>query len=159
MRLAYRIVRERFASAAFTGEGAALTGGRWNSPGIRVVYTSATTSLAALETLVHLNPAMRFNYLLFPIEFDESLIENLPLASLPAGWRDEPPPPSTKRLGDAWVKAARFAVLQLPSVIIPSETNYLLNTTHPDFKSITIGKPEPFSFDQRLLPRFGTKNV
>ena len=152
MRLAYRIVREKFAASAFTGEGAALTGGRWNSPGTRVVYTSATASLAALETLVHLNPAMQFTYLLIPIEFDEHLVEKIQLASLPADWRDEPPPPSTKRLGDTWAKSARSVILELPSVIIPGETNYLLNTTHPDFKSITLGKPEPFAFDQRLIP-------
>ena len=152
MRLAFRIVREAHAATAFTGEGAALHGGRWNSRGARVVYTSATASLAALETLVHLNPAMRFKYLIFPIEFDERLVEKLPPASLPAGWRDEPPPPATKRLGDAWVKQARSAVLELPSVIIPGESNFLLNTTHPDFKTITLGKAEAFSFDSRPLP-------
>lgn len=152
MRRAYRIVRERFAANAFTGEGAAIFGGRWNSCGTPMVYTSGSASLAALETLVHLNPAMPFAYLLFTIEFDERLIETLSLASLPADWRDEPPPPSTKRLGDAWVKSARSAILELPSVIIPGEMNYLLNTSHPDFKSITIGKPESFSFDNRLLP-------
>jgi RES domain-containing protein len=42
-------------------------------------------------------------------------------------------------------------VLELPSVIIPGEPNYLLNPAHPNFKKISIGKPEPFSFDQRLL--------
>jgi RES domain-containing protein len=152
MRQAFRIVRESYAATAFTGEGAALTGGRWNSPGARAVYTSASASLAALETLAHLNPAMRFKYLIFRIEFDERLVEKLPPASLPAGWRDEPPPPATKRLGDAWVKQARTAVLELPSVIIPGESNFLLNTAHPDFKSITIGKAEVFSFDSRLVP-------
>jgi RES domain-containing protein len=143
IRQAYRIVREKFAATAFTGEGAALSGGRWNSPGTRVVYTSATASLAALETLVHL---------LIPVEFDGSLVEKIPLASLPADWRQEPPPPSTKCLGDAWVKSARSAILELPSAIIPGETNFLLNTTHPDFKSITFGKPEVFAFDPRLIP-------
>lgn len=152
MRQAFRIVRESYAATAFTGEGAVLYGGRWNSPGARVVYTSASASLAALETLVHLNPAMRFKYVIFSIEFDERLVEKLPPASLPAGWRDEPPPPATKRLGDAWVKQARTAVLELPSVIIPGESNFLLNISHPDFKSITIGKPGVFFFDSRLLP-------
>lgn len=152
MRIAFRIVREKYASTAFTGEGAARTGGRWNSPGARVVYTSATASLAALETLVHLNPALRFNYLIFPIEFEDALVEKVTLANLPAGWRDQPPPPSTKRLADAWVKQSRSAVLELPSVIIPEESNFLLNTGHPDFKSISIGKPEAFCFDSRLLP-------
>lgn len=152
MRQAFRIVREAYVATAFTGEGAALMGGRWNSPGARVVYTSATASLAALETLVHLNPALHFKYLIFPIEFDERLVEKVPPANLPAGWRDEPPPPATKRLGDAWVKQARSAVLELPSVIIPGESNYLLNTLHPDFKTIIIGKAEDFSFDSRMGP-------
>lgn len=152
MRQAFRIVREAHAATAFTGEGAALHGGRWNSPGARVVYTSASASLAALETLVHLNPAMRFKYVIISIEFDERLVEIIPPASLPAGWRDEPPPPSTKRLGDAWAKQARSAVLELPSVIIPGESNFLLNTVHPDFKSIAIGKAEAFFFDTRLIP-------
>ena len=48
------------------------------------------------------------------------------------------------------MKAARSAVLALPSVIT-EETNYLLNPAHPDFRKITIGKPEPFAFDPRLL--------
>ncbi len=152
MKQAYRIVREKFAATAFTGEGAAVAAGRWNSPGIRMVYTSASASLAALETLVHLNPAMRFNYLLFAIEFDERLVETIPHTLLPPDWREQPPPPSTQQLGDTWIKSARSAILEVPSVIIPGESNYLLNTSHPEFKSIRIGKPEAFSFDQRLMP-------
>lgn len=152
MKHAYRIVREKFSAAAFTGEGAALTGGRWNSRGIRMVYTSASASLAALETLVHLNPAMRFSYQLFIIEFDETLLETMPPADLPPDWREQPPPPSTRQIGDAWIKSASSAVLEVPSIIIPGESNYLFNPSHPDFKSIRIGKPQPFSFDTRLIP-------
>ena len=132
--------------------GAAVTSGRWNSHGIRMVYTSATASLAALEALVHLNPAMRFSYHLFAIEFDDSLTERIPHTIIPPDWREQPPPPSTQQIGDAWIKSAHSAVLEVPSVIIPGESNYLLNTSHPDFKSIRIGQPEAFSFDQRLMP-------
>jgi RES domain-containing protein len=49
------------------------------------------------------------------------------------------------------VRASRSAVLAVPSVIVPGEPNLLLNPAHADFKSIAIGKPEPFSFDPRLL--------
>jgi RES domain-containing protein len=49
------------------------------------------------------------------------------------------------------VKESRSAVLELPSVIIPAEPNYLLNPTHSDFKRIRIGKPTSFSFDPRLI--------
>jgi RES domain-containing protein len=72
MTRAWRIVREDHRSAAFDGEGAWLFGGRWNSRGTRMVYTSITLSLAALETLVHLNPPVAFKYVAIPIDFDEA---------------------------------------------------------------------------------------
>ena len=148
---AWRIVKEKHAATAFSGEGAAKTGGRWNSRGVPVVYTSSTKSLAALEILVHLNPPVLFKYVAIRIKFDEALIEIVSPKALPADWRVEPPPPSSKGVGDAWVREARSAVLALPSLIVSGEPNYLLNPAHPDFKKISIGKPEGFSFDPRLL--------
>ncbi|MCB1228081.1 MAG: RES family NAD+ phosphorylase [Verrucomicrobiales bacterium] len=149
MEQAWRIVKEKHAATAFSGEGARLYGGRGNSAGKSVVYTSGSKALAALESLVHLNPPVIFKYVAIPIEFDDTLVEKV--TELPADWTEEPPPPATKDIGDLWVKEARSAVLELPSVIIPGEPNYLLNPAHPDFKKITIGMPEPFSFDPRLL--------
>ncbi len=151
MARAWRIVKECHASTAFDGEGAWRFGGRWNSPGTRVVYCSANLSLAALENLVHLNPPMAFKYVAMELEFDDRLIETVDAKSLPADWTEEPPPPSSMELGDRWVKEGRSAVLQLPSAIIPSEFNYLLNPSHRDFQKITIHKPVAFSFDPRLL--------
>ncbi len=151
MTRAWRIVREDHGYTAFDGEGAWRFGGRWNSRGTRTVYTSATLSLAALETLVHLNPPVAFKYVAIPIEFDEALVETFATSDLPADWNEEPPPPSTAEIGDRWVKESRSAVLELPSVIIPAEPNYLLNPAHSDFKRIRIGKPTPFSFDPRLI--------
>lgn len=150
-RRAWRIVKAKHAATAFDGEGARLFGGRWNSPGTRMIYTSATLSLAALESLVHLSPPVLFKYVAIPVEFDESLIETLPASALPADWIEEPPSPSTKSIGDSWVKEARSAVLEVPSVIINAEPNYLLNLEHRDFKKVSIGKPVPFAFDPRLL--------
>jgi RES domain-containing protein len=152
MRLeAWRIVKDRHAAAAFSGEGAYLYGGRWNSPGVRIVYTSGTRALAALETLVHLNPPLSFRYVVFRVEFDEGLVEKVSAAALPGDWSDEPPPPVAQAVGDLWVKQARSAVLELPSVIIRGESNCLLNPAHHDFQRITICPPERFAFDPRLL--------
>ena len=151
MTRAWRIVREDHRSAAFDGEGAWLFGGRWNSRGTRIVYTSITLSLAALETLVHLNPPVAFKYVAIPIEFDEALVETVAAMDLPADWNEEPPPPSTAEIGDRWVRESRSAVLKLPSVIISAELNYLLNPAHSDFTRIDIGTPMPFSFDPRLI--------
>jgi RES domain-containing protein len=148
---AWRIVKAKHAATAFSGKGAADHGGRWNSRGVPVVYVSSTKSLAALEILVHLNPPRFFEYTAIPVQFDNTLVELFPLIELPADWQSEPPPPSTQRIGDVWVQEARSAVLGLPSVIIPGELNFVLNPAHPDFKSVSIGKPEPFGFDLRLL--------
>ncbi len=151
MRCAWRVVKQRHGASAFDGEGAWLYGGRWNSRGTRVVYTSATLSLAALETLVHLSPPVTFKVVAIPVEFGEALVEAVPPAGLPADWAEEPPPPSSMEIGDLWVREARSAVLEVPSVVIPTEANFLLNPAHADFKRVKIGKPVPFSFDGRLL--------
>jgi RES domain-containing protein len=149
MKQAWRIVKEKHAVTTFDGEGARLYGGRWNSVGTSVVYTSGSKSLAALECLVHLNPPVLFRYLAIPVEFDDALVEKV--VGLPANWTEQPPPATTQGLGDLWARQARSAVLELPSVIVPGEPNYLLNPAHRDFKRITLGRPEPFSFDSRLL--------
>lgn len=151
MPRAWRIVKELHAGTAFSGEGAARVGGRWNSRGTRVVYASATQSLALLESLVHLNPTLLFRYAAISVEFPADVVEDLPLKQLPDDWRHEPPAAATKRLGDRWVREARSAVLAVPSVLVPTETNYLLNPAHPDFKRLTIGAPAPFAVDPRLL--------
>jgi RES domain-containing protein len=147
---AWRIVRAKRAPTAFTGEGAAKTGGRWNSRGVPVVYASATRALAALETLVHLNPPISFAYKIIRIEFPVELVEQM-TSKLPPDWQTSPPPDSTRRFGDAWVRQARSVVLAAPSIIIPDETNYVLNPAHPDFRKIRIGKAVSFAFDARLL--------
>lgn len=151
MPTVWRIVKERHAATACSGEGAAKFGGRWNSRGVWVVYASGTLSLGALETLVHLNPPIPFRYVSIPIEVPDKLIEELDRSSLPGDWREEPPPPSCQAIGDAWIGSGKSAVLKVPSVIVPGEPNYLLNPVHRDFKKIIIGPPEPFVFDPRLL--------
>lgn len=151
MQEAWRIVKEKHVATAFSGEGAAKTGGRRNSRGVAVVYTSASRSLAGLETLVHLIPPLMFHYKVIRIEFTDDMVEQTKKAALPSDWQVEPPPPSTKQVGDAWARSSRSAILVVPSVIIPDEINYLLNPAHADFKKIAIGKPTDFAFDPRLL--------
>ena len=151
MLTAWRIVLARHTAAAFTGEGARRFGGRWNSPGVPMVYTSATRSLAALETLVHLNPRLPLSYVVFKIRFRELWLETLPPRALADGWEAEPPGPASMSVGDGWVAEKRSVVLAVPSVIVPGELNYLFNPVHPGFKSLRIGPPDPFVFDARLV--------
>ncbi len=150
MPIAWRLVKNVHAPTAFGGEGAARTGGRWNSRGQHVVYASATQSLAVLEALAHLDFPIAFQYVFLRIEFPESLVISLPAKSLPHDWQTDPPSGSTKRIGDRWKKEAHSAILAIPSAVVPSETNYLLNPNHSDFKKIKLSKPTPFTIDPRL---------
>jgi len=149
---AWRIVKGRRAQTAFDGEGARLSGGRWNSPGTGIVYTSASAALAVLEMLVHLGQGNVLpSYVLIACSFSESLVEHVDPDDLPANWLAYPAPPVLQSVGDQWVSNGQSAVLRVPSVIVPREFNFLLNPTHADFRRVKIGKPEPFGLDLRLL--------
>jgi RES domain-containing protein len=148
----WRITSAEFAKTAFDGKGAKLYGGRWNSAGTSVVYTSSSAALAALELLVRIKKRERLRgYVIFACTFDETLIDSVSRAMLPAGWRGHPGPAALLTIGDEWVRQMRSAVLEVPSVIIETESNYLLNPGHPDFSQITIAEPIPFALDVRLL--------
>ena len=149
---AWRIVKTRHAANAFDGEGARLEGGRWNSPGTPVVCTSQSAALAALELLVHLGRASTLRtYVMIPCTFDEALVARLDPKRLPSNWRSYPAPPELQVIGDEWVREGNSSVLQVPSAVIATDANYLLNPRHREFKNIDILSPRTFEFDPRLL--------
>lgn len=150
----WRIVKAKHAAAPFSGEGAKAAGGRWNSPGMAVVYTSGSASLAMLEMLVHLESQdLLKQYVLLEATFDEALVTSLDPNDLPRSWRRSPPFPDVQQAGDTWLAEKRSAVLRVPSVVVPTEWNYLLDPTHADFDRIAIGPKQPVLFDPRLVNR------
>ena len=152
MTTIWRIDKKRHAASSFSGEGAALYGGRWNPQGVRVVYAAQTLALAALEKFVHLEGvAAGISFVSFKIEIPGSVrIRHLEPAHLPRNWRSVPAPASTREIGLNWARNGESAILRVPSTVIPSEYDYLINPQHPDFESLKISKPVPFSFDPRL---------
>ena len=149
---AWRIVKARLAARAFDGEGARVEGGRWNSPGTPVVYTSQSAALATLELLLHLGQgSILAAYVLIPCTFDEAVVSRLDRKRLPRNWRSYPAPPELQLIGDEWVKSGGSAVLEVPSAVIDTDSNYLLNPRHVDYQAIRTMHPQPFEFDLRLL--------
>lgn len=123
-----------------------------------MVYTAAHRSLSILEVLVHIKggagmgrTAISAPFYVYAVSFGAALLEKSPISSLPLGWNSEPPTAASQSLGDAWVLAARSAILAVPSVIVPEEHKYLLNPNHPRFPEIKIGPPVACSVDPRLL--------
>jgi len=116
------------------------------------VYTAESAALAALELLVHLGRSRTLaEYVIFSCTFSESLIERITGHDLPADWRSHPGPVGLRDIGDRWFKEQRSAVLEVPSAVIDTERNYLLNPEHHDFGRITIAEGQPFALDLRLL--------
>ena len=152
MALAWRIVQAHVADRAFSGEGARRYGGRWNNKGIAVVYTSGSISLAILEVLVHI-PIYDIleEYVYIPVEFDQKLSRALKMDEIPDNWYQDPSPQAIKQIGDAWVESRQSVILQVPSAVVPTEKNFLINPAHSDFTKLKIGEPEKLEFDQRLL--------
>jgi RES domain-containing protein len=117
--LVWRIDRQQHADNSFSGIGVKLNGGRWNSVGISVAYSSATLSLATLEKLVHMQlrhfsskQSLVFIYAEIP---DNVLVEQQEEADLPQNWRSsEPYHPGLISIGDEWLMSMRTAVLRVP---------------------------------------------
>jgi RES domain-containing protein len=117
-----------------------------------MVYTAGSQSLAALEIVAHLDSTeLLERYVVFEVKLDESAIVPVDESQLPRNWRADPPPAKVRAIGDAWAAARASVVLQVPSVIVRAENNYLLNPRHPGFSRLLIGKPFTFRFDPRLL--------
>jgi RES domain-containing protein len=152
MPTVWRIVPQLRSATAFDGEGARRFGGRWNSHGTRMVYTSDSRALAALETLVHLTPQTLGRHLqLIGVELNIDMIEELPEKKLPRGWHAPVIPAANKQVGDDWIRSGRSLALKIPSAVIREENNFLLNPAHPDFPRLRIGPPTDFSFDPRVF--------
>jgi RES domain-containing protein len=139
------------ADKAMSGDGSYRRGGRWNPPGIRVVYCADSRSLALVEVLANVRrPALlgAQPWVVIRVDVPEDLVERPD--RVPESWRETPYSSATQAFGAEWVQAQRSVALRVPSAVVPGEFNYLLNPAHPRFAKVRLGKPEPFSFDPRL---------
>jgi formylglycine-generating enzyme required for sulfatase activity len=152
-----------------SGNGAARYPGRWNSLDRPIVYSSSSIALACLETVVHLAGDD-------PLPFPRQLVR----ITIPShhwqqrkrfakqehsGWDSAPTPEhaedwlaATRAWGDAWLLGLESLLAEVPSVIVPEETNLLLNPLHPDHGELKAEIVRPWVYDARLLPnaRAGT---
>ena len=147
----WRLSPAYHAAKAMSGEGAFRRGGRWNPPGIRVVYCADSRSLAVVEVLANIKqPALLRDqaWVFIPIDVMDDLC--VKPARVPDSWRETPYSAATQSFGAAWVQEQRSVALRVPSVVVPGEFNYLLNPLHPDFKRVKVGKAEPYAFDPRI---------
>ncbi|WP_175946358.1 RES domain-containing protein [Caballeronia sp. BCC1704] len=136
----------------WSGTGAMLVGGRFNSPGRPVIYGALNFAGAMLEVLVHARIGkVPKHHVWVEAEVPEDLaVERVSVEDLPAGW-DSPDPQAARRFGDRWIDEARSAILIVPSVVARAECNAVVNPAHPEAGRLVVSAPQPVVWDQRLF--------
>lgn len=146
----FRVTRQKYASD-LSGNGAAVYGGRWNEAGRPVLYAASTRSLAILETLVHLRqPQPPTDYRVMVLYVPDH-IPFINSQQLPENWKvDEA---YTQQLGSQWLASTKSLLLRVPSVIVRSEYNYLLNPAQELFMEVKLIAVESIEFDPRFFQK------
>ncbi|WP_018618333.1 RES family NAD+ phosphorylase [Spirosoma luteum] len=148
----YRLIKERFLSTPLSTEGARRLGGRWNPPGIGVLYASASPELALLEQMVHLR-SLPYSDLPRLVLLTLALPEPprlLGVTELPENWRDESDFSENRKLIAPWLTRPDVLTLGVPSAVVPDSFNFLIHPLHPSFEGVTVERTSAFSVDARL---------
>lgn len=130
-----------------------MHGGRWNSKGYPILYTSSTRALAALEVLVHLpiNNVRSMDFSIVSISLPENSLEEIRYNVIKNEVENNGLSSSFKSIGDEWIKRNSSLLLKIPSVVINEEFNFLINPDHKNFNKVKILSKQSFCFDERLL--------
>lgn len=145
----YRFTRENY-SHDISGEGAKQWGGRWNSPGLAVVYTSCSISLSLLELFVYQASyeEIRVNNLM-KIEVPDIFIQTIAANSLKKNWQHDID--YCRFIGNEFLQNNKSLMLKVPSAVVPEEFNILINPRHAAFKECSLLASDFFPFDARLF--------
>lgn len=155
-RSVWRIAAEtlHYPAIDLSGEGARITGGRWNTAGRAMIYTSESRALACLETLVHFKASsLPLNRYLVRIDIPDtvwSASTRLEAATSPVGWDAEPAGLASVTAGITWLNGGSSCLLLVPSVIVSEERNVLINPAHPDCKTLTATSVRRWLYDPRF---------
>lgn len=149
------MLRKPYSRSPFDGEGSYQYGGRWSSSGTRLSYASEHESLAMLEYFVHLEASDPPPDLVLAIADvpDDLPRKRIEIGKLTPNWRETPAPAELARFGDGFVQSGKCCLLIVPSALVPSENNWLINPLHDEFRKIKIQETEALIYDSRLSAR------
>ncbi len=138
-----------------SGKGAYLYGGRWNSPGLAMVYAAENNVLAALEVAMRIPlESISSDYLMVPLEFPDSVSIYKP--KLPADWNLSLE--TTRSIGAGFLKKEKYLIMKVPSALVSDSYNFLINPNHSEITKIKVMEPRTILFDKRLMKMIRTKN-
>lgn len=126
---------------------------RWNKDSEFVIYSGESRSLAMLESIVHrsIHTGLEYETMVISISINDDDIIVVDKNELPKNWRDVQAYPKLQEYGSKWYQRKKSLVLKVPSVIVPEEFNFIINTSHPFYTSkIKLFDREKFILDKRL---------
>lgn len=142
----------KYVADDLSGTGAKNTGGRWSPVGMAVTYSSESIALAVHETVVHLRSGgLPLNRYLVRIDVPDDVWAARQVLTPPAGWDALPAGMISVQAGEAWLMAKTSALLVVPSVIMPEESNALINPLHPDAARIVATVLRKWHYDPRYF--------
>jgi len=146
--LLYRLARKAYADQ-LDGKGASLFGGRWNSVGKALIYTSEHRSLAVLEYRVN-NPLPVKDLMMLTLEVPDDSCIKLDKDRLPPNWKIYSQESNTAGMGNEWLLSKASLLLRVPAVPVPEEYNYLINPLHSRMSEVKIVDISPYLLDSRI---------
>lgn len=149
--VSWRLEREIYAATWNVGEGAYLFGGRWSSPGRRVLYTSIDPATAVLEVAVHKGFVVldSIAHTLLQLRIEASAVHVVELESIanPNWLCSGVVSPNQQKFGDTLLD--RYSILALPSVVSRHSWNLIVDIPSAQGKFALI-QQERFALDTRL---------
>jgi RES domain-containing protein len=150
----YRISQYSTIDEAFSGNGPAENGGRFNYQGMYVVYTSSSIPLAEKEVLNNTDDSKILDfYYKYAVSIPTDEIATLDEKTLPKDWDKGPGTSETANLGFEWYERKKKLILKVPSAQCPGEYNFILNCSHKDFKKLKPRKLGKHQTDYRTRSR------
>lgn len=148
----YRLSKNKYMDSSFSGEGARLAGGRWNSKGRSCIYGALSEAQSIIEVLVHMQKGKPLEeYSFTRIKLEPNDLMTLPETHWPESWNSDSGSLDARRVGDGWLKSNDSIGLLVPSVFTRYEKNCLINPDHPELKKrMKTVETWPYSFDKRL---------
>jgi RES domain-containing protein len=137
--------------ADLSGSGGLHGSARWHARGRPVVYLTSSPAAALLEVLAHAmtlkDLADTYQWLEISTDGD---VDISPTPELARDWRIDVG--YTRSIGDAWLESRQGALLEVPSVLAPKASNYLLNPKHPDARKFRVAGVVRYPLDPRFAP-------
>lgn len=149
--IVYRTTHKDYQDDMWSGKGAAEQGGRWNTIGHPVVYTAESQSLSILENLVKIDLLQNLlDYVTATATVPDNLVETIDAGALPPDWWNPQVGKATGLLGDQWLAGSKLA-FRVPSAVVRTEFDILINPLHHDIGKVVYTKSKPLPIDPRLL--------